>query len=138
MIAQKIGSTSLKLVLPFPPASGNHQHARGRYGNVYVRNAITNYRLLVRAAVLRQFQGVKFSSLLPITGKCDIEIHVVPPDRRRRDKDNLEKVVLDAITLAGVWADDSLIADKIHRDWLKPSRALAHVAVSISPREGDA
>jgi crossover junction endodeoxyribonuclease RusA len=32
-----------------------------------------------------------------------------PPDNRKRDLDNLQKSLLDSITCAGVWQDDSQI-----------------------------
>jgi len=32
-----------------------------------------------------------------------------PPDRRRRDLDNLQKPLLDALEKAGIYEDDSLI-----------------------------
>lgn len=44
---------------------------------------------------------------------CRLRVHIkaYPPDKRRRDLDNLPKAVLDAFTHAGVWADDSQIDD---------------------------
>lgn len=33
------------------------------------------------------------------------------PDRRRRDLDNLQKAVFDALTKAGFWLDDSQVVD---------------------------
>ena len=38
-----------------------------------------------------------------------VEIIAFPPDRKKRDVDNLIKPTLDALTRAGVWADDSLV-----------------------------
>jgi crossover junction endodeoxyribonuclease RusA len=32
-----------------------------------------------------------------------------PPDRRRRDLDNLQKAVLDSLAHAGIYADDSQV-----------------------------
>jgi len=36
-------------------------------------------------------------------------VHVFPPDGRRRDLDNLQKALCDALQHAGVYADDSQI-----------------------------
>jgi Holliday junction resolvase RusA-like endonuclease len=41
--------------------------------------------------------------------RIDIECRM--PDRRRRDVDNVPKAVLDALTHAGFWSDDSQIDD---------------------------
>ena len=43
------------------------------------------------------------------TGNVKVLINVYPPDRRKRDLDNLLKSTLDALTHAGVYEDDSLI-----------------------------
>jgi len=42
---------------------------------------------------------------------CKLNVHIVafPPDKRKRDLDNLFKAVLDSLTKAGVWIDDSQI-----------------------------
>ena len=42
-------------------------------------------------------------------GRLSVKILVNPPDKRRRDIDNLTKVPLDALTHAAVWEDDSQI-----------------------------
>jgi crossover junction endodeoxyribonuclease RusA len=40
-----------------------------------------------------------------------VDIEVRMPDKRRRDLDNLPNTVLDALTRAAVWADDSQFDD---------------------------
>jgi crossover junction endodeoxyribonuclease RusA len=42
-------------------------------------------------------------------GRLAVEIEAHVPDKRKRDLDNLFKAVLDSLTHAGVWADDSQI-----------------------------
>lgn len=38
----------------------------------------------------------------------ELSVTLCPPDKRKRDMDNFAgKALLDALTLAGVWADDS-------------------------------
>jgi crossover junction endodeoxyribonuclease RusA len=44
----------------------------------------------------------------PIVGSLAIQIDVYPPDRRRRDLDNILKALLDSLSHAGVIEDDSL------------------------------
>ena len=53
-----------------------------------------------------------------------------PPDRRRRDLDNLLKPALDALQHAGVYEDDSQV------DWLvarrrAPDRPRGHVEIRV-------
>jgi crossover junction endodeoxyribonuclease RusA len=51
-----------------------------------------------------------------LTDRIAMVMDVYPPDRRRRDIDNLQKGPLDAMEHAGVYADDSQI------DWLLTRR----------------
>jgi crossover junction endodeoxyribonuclease RusA len=45
-----------------------------------------------------------------------VEIEAWPPDKRKRDLDNILKSLLDALTYAGIWEDDSQIDDlRIYR-----------------------
>lgn len=43
--------------------------------------------------------------------RLKVRIEVFPPDRRKRDLDNLPKGILDALTKYEVWEDDSQIDD---------------------------
>lgn len=60
------------------------------------RKAVVEQVLIQRGAKLYQ-------------GRLGVEIVAHVPDKRRRDLDNMLKAVLDSLTHAGVWADDSLI-----------------------------
>ena len=92
-----------ELCLPWPP-SVNHYYVRTRRG-MAISKAGREYRAIVAARVLE--------------GRCDcglagdlaIEIDAYPPDRRRRDLDNINKAMWDAIQHAGVYADDSQIKE---------------------------
>lgn len=53
---------------------------------------------------------------LPIAGHLSVVICAFPPDRRRRDLDNLLKATLDALARAGVYEDDSQIK-RIEMEW---------------------
>lgn len=46
-----------------------------------------------------------------LQGRLKVRLDAWMPDRRRRDLDNLRKVLMDALTHAGVWEDDSQIDD---------------------------
>jgi Holliday junction resolvase RusA-like endonuclease len=45
----------------------------------------------------------------PSGGRIALAMDAFPPDRRRRDIDNIQKATLDALEHAGVYQDDSLI-----------------------------
>lgn len=95
-----------RLTLPFPP-SINHY-----WRHVIIKNRV---RVLIskegqayRAKVLSQpnINKLRFGA-----ARLGITIIVYPPDRRRRDLDNLPKAALDALTHAGVYEDDCQIDD---------------------------
>ena len=91
------------LEFPFPP-SVNH----------YWRHTIVNKRPRVliskrgreyRSAV-RRFVGL---GCKPMAGRLAVSIEAFPPDRRKRDLDNMLKALLDSMTHAGIWHDDDQI-----------------------------
>ena len=57
-------------------------------------------------AVLRQGRPAK-----PLSGRLWVEVLAYPPDRRRRDLDNLGKASFDSLTHALVIEDDGLFDD---------------------------
>jgi len=46
---------------------------------------------------------------IPLEGRLKVEIEVYPPDRRKRDLDNVLKATLDALEDAKVYLDDNQI-----------------------------
>ena len=52
-----------------------------------------------------------------VNGRLGVHMKAFPPDKRRRDLDNLNKVVLDSLQKAGLYDDDSQI------DYLSIERA---------------
>jgi Holliday junction resolvase RusA-like endonuclease len=45
----------------------------------------------------------------PLTGPLTVEVEIYPPDNRRRDIDNVQKALLDALQHGGAYQDDSQI-----------------------------
>ncbi len=105
----------IELKLPWPPSVNTYWRSPNKgplAGRILISEKGRLYRTSVYAAILEQI-GLK-----KIKGKLSVVIVAHPPDARRRDLDNLFKGVLDSITHAGVWADDSDIDElSIARSW---------------------
>lgn len=90
----------VELELPYPP-SINHYFSYYQGRPVLSKDART-YRHQVRRIAIAK--GIK-----PLMGSLAIRIDITPPDDRRRDCDNVQKAVLDALQHAGVFWDDSQV-----------------------------
>ena len=91
----------LEFELPFPP-SMNHLWRRVGARTLLSRGGRA-FRQTVGAILAAR--GVR-----PLDGPLEIVIDVHPPDRRRRDLDNLQKALLDALAHGGAYHDDAQIA----------------------------
>jgi crossover junction endodeoxyribonuclease RusA len=88
----------IELRLPYPPSVNQY------------------YRKFRNTMVISE-RGRKFLKEVKLTvgavtaqvGRLRVEIEVYPPDRRKRDIDNVCKATLDALAKAGVYQDDSQI-----------------------------
>lgn len=115
--------------LPWPP-SANVYYRFPRTGAFAGRALISRegraYREVVAAMMHRENYAMH-------TERLRVVIEARPPDRRRRDLDNILKASLDALVFAGVLYDDSLIDDlRVHRGpVLKPGELL----VKLEPLE---
>lgn len=90
----------LELELPYPPSVNHYwRHFRGR--TVISHNGLI-FRDAVRAILARC--GVR-----PLAGRLAVSIEAFPPDRRRRDLDNLLKALGDALEHGGAFHDDNQI-----------------------------
>jgi crossover junction endodeoxyribonuclease RusA len=99
----------MELTLPFPP-SVNHYY-RTFHGRTLISRAGREYRraicgLLARSPGLSGGDGVRKP---PEGGRIALAMDAFPPDRRRRDLDNLLKCTQDSLAHAGVYQDDSQI-----------------------------
>lgn len=89
------------LELPYPP-SINSYYGRTRSGQVFIKEKGKEYRKYV----VENFTVLSEKTLLD---KISLKIHLYPPDKRKRDLDNVLKSLLDSLTHACVYEDDSLI-----------------------------
>ena len=94
--------------LPWPPTVNSYWRHRvvGKLATVYVSQEGQAYRKAVNLCLMEH--GVKTYAL---ERDLRVEIEVFPPDRRKRDLDNLLKSLLDSLTHAQVWKDDNQISD---------------------------
>jgi crossover junction endodeoxyribonuclease RusA len=97
----------LTLTLPYPP-SVNRMWRTPRTGPLAGRTLVSvegrEYRAKVCATV-----GDRLWQ--PLKDRLRVDIEARMPDKRRRDIDNPIKALLDSLTHAGVWLDDSQIDD---------------------------
>jgi crossover junction endodeoxyribonuclease RusA len=88
----------IELRLPYPPSV--NQYYRKFRNTMVISERGRRFLKEVKATV----GAVKME-----LGRLLVEIDVHPPDRRKRDIDNVCKATLDALTKAGVYQDDSQI-----------------------------
>lgn len=90
----------IELELPFPP-SVNHYYRRVGPRTLISREG-RRFRERVCAALARL-------GIMGLNGPLQLEIEIYPPDQQRRDIDNVQKALLDALQHGGLYADDSHI-----------------------------
>jgi len=116
----------LEVELPYPPSINHYwRHVRGR---TIISREGRRFRERVTAILAAR-------RTTPIAGPLEVEVDVFPPDRRRRDLDNVQKALLDAMQYGGAYGDDSQI-DDLHvrrRDCLRGGMVL----VKVGPRRDE-
>jgi crossover junction endodeoxyribonuclease RusA len=96
-------SSGLVVELPWPPSVN---HYWGRCG--------TRYFIGAKGIAFREIVSIKtFNETFGKTSRLSVKINAHPPDKRRRDLDNILKCLLDSFQHAGVYEDDNQI-DDIH------------------------
>jgi len=93
---------SLVFALPYPPSINTYWKHRviGKRASVYITAQGVEFRKQVKALISVQDQ---------LIGLLHVSIRLTPPDKRVRDIDNPIKALLDALTHAGLWQDDSQV-----------------------------
>ena len=106
--------------LPYPP-SVNHIYSRTRRGGLMLNPKAKAYREEVIYTI-----GKGHTTL---TGRLRVNVDAYMPDKRVRDLDNIFKSLNDAMSHAGVWADDSQIDDLrvVRRGVESPGRVVVSI-----------
>lgn len=107
---------AVSLALPYPP-SVNSIWRSMIIGCRCTPRAQIRVLLSARGRTYRrdaiQAHAAQGAPSLPAGARLALTINVHVPDRRTRDLSNIPKALEDALTHAGLWADDSLI-DELH------------------------
>jgi crossover junction endodeoxyribonuclease RusA len=121
----------VELKLPWPVSTNKAWKPMGK-NRMRLNPKAKLFRLAVRSIVLAaKIQG------LPMQGPLAVRVILAPPNKAKRDQDNFAgKVLLDALTKAGVWNDDSQIQRTII-DWAGVVRG-GMVTVQVRPHIEDA
>lgn len=122
----------MKLILPFPPSVNTYWRAPNS-GPLKGRHLISAkgraFQSEACAAIIEQLRRLP----KPSSSLCAVEILLYPPDNRRRDIDNYNKGLFDALTHAGVWEDDNQVK-RMLVEW-GPVVAKGKVEITISRYE---
>lgn len=113
----------LDVLLPWPPSINHYWGARGR-GRYLSPQARRWHK---EAWAVLKAQGVRCS------GEVTVYVFAHPPDRRKRDLDNITKALLDALVAAGVLKDDYQVA-KLYAERNLPERP-GKVRLVVEPIE---
>ena len=111
---------TLALTLFFSPSLNHYWRFVG--SRVLISRQGRAYRETVRMILAAQ-------RIEPLLGILAMEAEFYPPDRRRRDLDNLQKSLWDALQHAGAYQDDSQIYD--FHAWKKDPVAGGQVTIQL-------
>lgn len=99
--------TSINLTLPYPPTVNHYWGTAGK--RRFMKPKGIKFRNDVVGIVLQNNANKKLSN------RIMIDIKAYMPDRRKRDLDNINKAIFDALVHSGVILDDDQI-DIIHSE----------------------
>ena len=116
---------ALSFDLPWPPSVNNYYRHVGP--RVLISRAGRRYRSMVVS---------RLGGLNKLSGRLSLYAELYPPDRRRRDIDNINKVVFDSLQDAGLYSDDSQIKE-LHLLMLEPMPpdGLIHIELKETDNE---
>lgn len=103
----------IKITLPWPPSMNTYWRHITK-GPLAGRSLISERGRLYRKTVIDQCAAEGLSNTR-MGGRLSVTLLAFPPDRRKRDLDNLPKGLLDALKHAGVYEDDGQIDELVIR-----------------------
>ena len=118
-----------KLKLPYPPSVNRYWRYVGP--RVLVSKQGREYRTAVGMYLHRK-------NVKPLDGDLVVDITLEPPDRRKRDVDNVLKAMLDSLQAGGAFHDDSQIVRlSIEKHAPFPKEGRAYVYLQTLPESVD-
>ena len=95
----------MRIELPWPPSMNTY------WRNVAGKTLISAKGREYRKTLIDMGYAQNWTHAFPLSHRLKVRINATPPDKRRRDLDNMLKPMLDALTHACLWEDDSQIDD---------------------------
>jgi crossover junction endodeoxyribonuclease RusA len=114
----------IKFTLPWPPSVNSYWRRNG--GRYFISGQGTRFRMDTQHICL------KYRGHFESKDRLSVIIDAFPPDRRRRDLDNIQKGLFDSLQHSGVYVDDNQI-DQILIT--RQTQLLGKVEVTISKME---
>jgi len=99
-VAASVVAAVISLTLPYPPTVNHYWGTAGK------RRYIKPEGIRFRLNVAKHCYGKK-----RMDGELAVYATIYPPDKRRRDLDNVLKALLDALQHAGCYDDDTQIGE---------------------------
>ena len=112
------------LALPYPPSLNQlYKITCKPFPKKYLSEKGKEYKIKIKEYVA--LHNLQLKANIPLI----VSITITPPDERKRDIDNLFKILFDSLTDAGFWEDDSYVRE-LHVTYQppqKPGSLLMHV-----------
>ena len=123
-------SKKLTISLPFPPSVNQaYRHWKGRMLKSKIAREYQKSVNFIWLAMKQDKRAVEFGK-----DRLRVTIFAYPPDNRRRDLDNLGKLLLDGLEKAGAYENDGQIDQLTYvRCWVEKPGRVEVVLRNISP-----
>ena len=123
---------TLRLTLPHPPTANKRLILAKGKRRMILAQSFRDYYAKV-AVIVNLKKPKKFK---PFDGPVVLTVYWHPPDKRKRDQDNVLKAIKDSLTKARIWKDDSQVKE-MHMYTCEPDRLKGKVNVEIRKKGED-